>query len=89
MDFRVDGVDSGTRERAVFGSPAPLMHRPGSGDAGSESRSRSASAALRREALLVIERARIGDSREVPVEIVVNGEVVARQQLIADGKVAR
>jgi hypothetical protein len=32
-----------------------------------------------------IERARIGDSREVPVEIVVNGKSVAKQKLLADG----
>jgi hypothetical protein len=33
------------------------------------------------------ERARIGDTREVPVEIVVNGKAVAHQSLTADGKV--
>jgi hypothetical protein len=33
------------------------------------------------------ERARIGDSRDVPVEIVVNGKSVARQALTADGQV--
>jgi hypothetical protein len=32
-----------------------------------------------------IERARIGDTREVPVELVVNGYPAARQQLVADG----
>jgi hypothetical protein len=34
-----------------------------------------------------LERARIGDSREVPVEIVVNGVVVATQKLLADGTI--
>ncbi len=34
-----------------------------------------------------VERARIGDTREVPVEIVVNGQAVARQSLTADGTV--
>jgi hypothetical protein len=34
-----------------------------------------------------VERARIGDTREVPVEIVVNGRAVTRQNLLADGKV--
>jgi hypothetical protein len=34
-----------------------------------------------------VERARIGDTREVPVEIVVNGLAVARQTILADGKV--
>ncbi|HXW08005.1 MAG TPA: CehA/McbA family metallohydrolase [Vicinamibacterales bacterium] len=32
-----------------------------------------------------LERARIGNSREVPVEIVVNGSAVATQNLVADG----
>jgi len=34
-----------------------------------------------------IERARIGDSREVPVEVVVNGKAVQRKTLVADGQV--
>jgi hypothetical protein len=32
-----------------------------------------------------IERARIGDSRKVPVEVIVNGEPAARAEIIADG----
>ena len=32
-----------------------------------------------------LERARIGDSREVPVEVIVNGYPVAKQTLVADG----
>jgi hypothetical protein len=34
-----------------------------------------------------VERARSGNTREVPVEIVVNGNVVAKKNLVADGKV--
>jgi hypothetical protein len=34
-----------------------------------------------------IERARIGNTRKVPVEVVVNGEPVARQEVIADGQI--
>jgi hypothetical protein len=34
-----------------------------------------------------VERARVGDSRKVPVELVVNGVAVARQEIEADGKV--
>jgi hypothetical protein len=34
-----------------------------------------------------IERARIGTSREVPVEIVINGVVAAKQNLVADGQI--
>jgi hypothetical protein len=33
-----------------------------------------------------IERARIGDSREVPVEVVVNGQAVAKKTILADGR---
>jgi len=33
-----------------------------------------------------VERARIGDTREVPVELVVNGEAVARKNVTADGQ---
>jgi len=34
-----------------------------------------------------VERARIGDTRDVPVEIVVNGKVAGKQNMAADGKV--
>jgi len=34
-----------------------------------------------------VERARIGDTRTVPVEIVVNGKAVATQTIVADGQV--
>jgi hypothetical protein len=34
-----------------------------------------------------IERARIGDMRKVPVEVVVNGQAVARKELSADGSI--
>lgn len=34
-----------------------------------------------------IERARLGDTREVPVELVVNGRAVARKNVLADGQV--
>ncbi len=33
-----------------------------------------------------VERARLGDSREVPLEVVVNGWPVARKAIVADGK---
>ncbi len=32
-----------------------------------------------------VERARIGESRKVPVELIVNGEPVARREIVADG----
>ena len=33
-----------------------------------------------------VERARIGNTREVPVELIVNGQAVARREIVADGK---
>lgn len=36
-----------------------------------------------------LERARIGDSRKIPVELMVNGEVVAREEIMADGSVQK
>jgi hypothetical protein len=32
-----------------------------------------------------LERARVGETREVPVEVIVNGQPVARRMLLADG----
>ncbi len=34
-----------------------------------------------------VERARVGDSRQVPVELIVNGVAVERQEIVADGQV--
>jgi hypothetical protein len=34
-----------------------------------------------------VERARLSNTREVPVEIVVNGKVLAKRNLVADGRV--
>jgi hypothetical protein len=36
-----------------------------------------------------LERARIGSSRTVPLEVIVNGQVVARCEVLADGKLRR
>ena len=36
-----------------------------------------------------LERARIGDSRKVPVQVVVNGKAVAQQELEADGSIRK
>jgi hypothetical protein len=33
-----------------------------------------------------LERARIGDSRKVPVEVIVNGQPAARDEIVADGQ---
>jgi len=33
-----------------------------------------------------IEKARLGETRTVPIELIVNGQSVARQEIVADGK---
>jgi hypothetical protein len=89
MDFSVDGVEAGTRDSEI------KIDRPGKVKV-------TLRAAARLEPTPVgsirqlpydekpywdVERARIGETREVPVEIIVNGEPVASQRLVADGTI--
>ena len=89
MDFRVNNVDVGTNNGEV-NLPAPatvtatvraVAYLPALPD--EELRNRP----YDRKPYWDLERARIGATREVPVEIVVNGKAVARQTLLADGTV--
>jgi hypothetical protein len=84
LDFRADEVRVGDRGselrlgrartvRVQVSAAALLPERPGS-DRG-----------LRPEFFWDLERARIAGTRDVPVELVVNGAPVARQTLAADG----
>jgi hypothetical protein len=43
--------------------------------------------ALDQQPLWHVERARVGDSRQVPVELIVNGQSVARKLIVADGHI--
>jgi hypothetical protein len=91
MDLRVNGTDLGTQ-----GSEVSL------GEAGTVRVEVSAAAYLDpipsaqagtvpydQKPYWSLERARIGDTRKVPVEVVVNGLVSARQEIIADGIVRK
>jgi hypothetical protein len=89
MDFRVNGLEVGTKGSELqlpsstmvtvtLRAAAYLPERPND-----EIRNRP----LDEKPYWDIERARIGDTREVPVEIVVNGKAVARQTIAADGTV--
>jgi hypothetical protein len=89
MDFQVNGTEVGTNSSEVrLAAPATVRV------------SLKAAAYLRsnpdpsvrdlpydQQPYWDLERARIGDTREVPVEITVNGKMAARQNLLADGKV--
>jgi hypothetical protein len=89
IDFRVAGVDVGTRDSEVrLARPGPvrvtaqvaarLPDTPGS-----DVRERPLSKAPYWD----LERARVGDTREVPVELIVNGRVAATQRIAADGTI--
>jgi hypothetical protein len=88
IDFQVNGVEVGTRNSALnIASPGTV-------------RASAKVAALldetphpeiknrpyQQKPYWDIERARIGDTREVPVELVVNGIPVARKNVLADGR---
>jgi hypothetical protein len=89
MDFRINGVDVGTKGSelrlagpatvtATVKAAALLAASPNEAIRGLR---------LDQKPYWDVERARIGDTREIPVEIVVNGKAVARQNLLADGQV--
>jgi hypothetical protein len=91
MDFAVNGVEVGTSKSQVDLS-AP----------GTVQLSLTAAAMLPEQPNKAIdelpynqrpywhlERARIGQTRNVPVEIIVNGEVVSRREIVADGSLQK
>ncbi|MFZ0738564.1 MAG: CehA/McbA family metallohydrolase [Candidatus Acidiferrales bacterium] len=89
MDFMVNGTEVGTR-----GSEVDL---PGPGEVRVEVKAAAyldpipdekiRDAPFDWEPYWDTERARIGDTRTVPVEVISNGEVVARQVIVADGSI--
>jgi hypothetical protein len=89
MDFRVNGIEVGTKASEV------AMAVPGTVTATVKAAAylpEIPDPVIRKlpydqKPYWDVERARIGDTRSVPVEIVVNGKAVARQNLVADGQV--
>ena len=88
MDFRVNGTGAGAGSGEVrlngaqnvtvtLTAAAYLPEKPNEAVRG---------LALDQKPYWDAERARIADTREVPVEIVVNGKAMARQTIVADGK---
>ena len=87
MDFKVNGLEMGARGselklaapaqvRITANVAALLDQKPDESIRGLP---------LDRKPYWELERARIGNTRNVPVELIVNGEPVARQELTADG----
>jgi hypothetical protein len=89
MDFRVNGVDLGTNGSQVSLAEPTNVHASVRVAALLDANPHPAMQALPygQKPYWAVERARIGDTREVPVELVVNGRAVARKQVIADGSV--
>jgi hypothetical protein len=86
IDFQVNGVEMGARD-VLLGAPgtvhvtmtvaALLGERPDQSVRGKR---------YDEKPYWHLERARIGDSRKAPVELIVNGEPVARREIVADGQ---
>ncbi len=89
IDFRVNDVAMGERGSEVrLRNPGTVRARVRAAAMLSE----TPNAAIRsrrfdQQPYWDIERARIGDSREVPVELIVNGYPVAKQTVVADGTI--
>ena len=91
MDFRVNGLEVGARlgkarpkispARWIWPRPAPSTYGESRCLCSMLSRPGDSEPAFDQQPYWHIERARIGDTREVPVELIVNGQAVARQNL--------
>jgi hypothetical protein len=89
MDFRVNGTDVGTHGSEVdLPSPGTVkveVNAAGYLDPAPDGRIRELP--FDQKPYWSIERARIGNTRNVPVEVVVNGKAVARQEIPANGSI--
>jgi hypothetical protein len=90
LDFRVNGTEAGTHESEVKLAGPGRVSVSARVAALLEPKPSEATERIRRSPLSAkpywdIERARIGDSRKVPVEVIVNGRAVDRKEIVADG----
>ena len=89
MDFSVNGVLVGTKESVVKVNSAATVKVTAKVAARLDETANEKIRALRydRQPFWDIERARIANTREVPIELIVNGKAVARKQIVADGSI--
>jgi hypothetical protein len=87
FDFSVNGVEAGTRDSEVQLDRAGPVKVTLRAAAKLDEQPNDALRQLKydEKPYWALERARIGASREVPVELIVNGAPVAVQKLVADG----
>jgi hypothetical protein len=89
MDYSINGTEVGTHASEVNLSSAGTVHASVRVAALLDSLPNSDIKTLSydKKPYWAIERARLGNSREVPLELVVNGKVVAQKKILADGNV--
>jgi hypothetical protein len=97
MDFRVNGLGVGQRKKSDQEPSLIKLDQPGKVRAmldvaallrtnkPTEEAKKIHNTRLDQQPYWHIERARIGETREVPVEIIVNGYPVAKKNIVADG----
>lgn len=101
MDFAVDGREVGKRDSevrlpgpetvkvkarvAAYLEPKPTQETEKIRNAPIPTRGNSSTMTFTSKPYWHVEKARIGDTRTVPVEVVVNGFPVARKEIVADG----
>lgn len=91
IDFKVNGVEAGMRNSELEIRRNKTLKATARVAANLPAQQDEEGAAIARRPLdeqpyWHIERARMGNSRQVPVELLVNGEAVERREIIADGK---
>jgi hypothetical protein len=89
MDFRVNGSEVGTKgsELRLAGAATVKVTLKAAAYLPEKPNDEIRKLSYDQKPYWDIERARIGDTREVAVEIVVNGKAAAQQRILADGKV--
>jgi hypothetical protein len=89
MDYTIDGIEVGTHASEVDLSSAGTVHTSVRVSALLDTVPNPDIKTLSydKKPYWSIERARIGDSREVPLELVVNGKVIAQKKILADGNI--
>src|SRR5207253_7537183 len=90
MDFSIDGTEVGTKKSEVKLTKPGKVKVQAKVAALLEAKPTEATEKIRKARIdqkpyWDIERARIGDSRKVPVEVVVNGVAVDKKEIDADG----
>jgi hypothetical protein len=88
MDFQVNGVEVGASQDVRLSAPGTVKVRvKAAAYLAVNPNEEIRKLPYDQKPYWDVERARVGDTREVPVEVVVNGKAVAKRNIVADGKV--